>query len=385
MTVDLRSFPPVEANVERPERLRQTLLAKHDNCPRSAYLYLKYDGGPPSHPKSRGTALHEVVERLKEIMVEQSEPTIPGDLATATADAVMAEHPEWVLRAEDQDVVRLCAYNWAEATVLDLDAIVAVELPMHLELGDWTLSGRIDHAEATGQTAYLRDLKTSLAIRKKEEVVRGWQGKFYALLFLFGVHADTALPMGGGINDVFFYEEYPRYRTEEGPLFTREAAWTRAEIFEFKVSLERNLAAFEHSLGTGEWPAVDGTWCSTCPAQSECPIPAHLRQVESIETEADAEDAFSQWFALDREKARYHGAMREWVKEHGPIFLGDYAFDGTVSESRTVTDIDEFVRAAYRVAEHGIDAETFDLLQFVEKRTATKFTKRRQTEEERDG
>lgn len=381
----LRSFPPVDLAIEPPERLSQTLLGKHDNCPRSAYLYLKYGGGTPSHAMMRGTALHEVVERLKLTMVEQGEWTIPGDVAAEMADAVMVEHPEWVLRAEDQDVVRLCAYNWAEATALDLDAIVAVELPMHLELAGWTLSGRIDHAEAAGQTAYLRDLKTSLAIRKKEEVERGWQGKFYALLFLFGVHAETGLPMGGGINDVFFYEEYPRYRTEEGPLFAREAAWTRPEIFEFKNSLERNILAFERSLETGDWPALDGSWCSECPAQQECPIPAHLRQVHTIESDEDAADAFSQMLALEREKSRYQTALRERVKEtERPVYLGDYAFDATKTESRTITDLDEFVTIAYRIVDHEISRDSIDLSSFIEKRTSTKFAKRKLTKEERD-
>ena len=383
MTVlDLRSFPPVEENIERPATLSQTLLAKYDTCPRSAYLYRLLNGGKPSHAMARGSALHETVDQAIQLMRAQEEATMPGDVATELADAVMAEHPEWVLRAHDQDVVRLCAYNWAEATVLDFDILLGAEIMLTIELGGFTVRGRIDLAEAKGHTAYLHDYKTSLRIRTKEEVEESFQGKLYALLVLFGVDPETGLTLGSGLQDVFFYEEYPRYRTDEGPLMAREASWTKAEIFEFRGGLERNIANFEDALSTGDWPARDGSWCTECPAEQLCPIPAHLREVESIASEADAEDAFSQWFALGKERERYARMMRGWVDENGPIYVGDYAYDARVEDGHKVKKWPEFLTAIHRTAEFKVP---FDASAHIEPRRATKYDSRRLTKEEWNG
>lgn len=380
--VDLRTFPPVDFTIEPPETLRQTLLRRHDLCPRSAALYMLTKGGKPSHATDRGTAFHEVHDQAVNLMLAQEEQRMPGDVATELADSVMAEHPEWVLRAQDQDVVRLCTYNWAESFVLDPDALLGVELSLQIEIGGFTVTGRIDLAEAVGQTAYLHDYKTSLRIRKKEEVEEGFQGKLYALLVLFGEDPSTGLTLGSGLQDVFFYEEYPRYRTDEGPLMAREASWTKAEIFEFRNSLERNIANFADSLQTGDWPARDGSWCGECAAPTLCPIPAHLREVEEIETEVDAEDSFSQLMALERETARYRANLRPWVDEHGPVYVGDYAFAARAEEHNAVKDWPEFLTAVHRTAEFKVP---FDETAHIEKKRSTKYMKRRKTKEERDG
>jgi hypothetical protein len=377
-TTDLRDFPPVAENIERPDTLRQSLLARHDKCPRSAYLAQKYDTA--SVAMDRGTAFHAFVERAIQTMRDQDETTMPGEQARELADAVMAEATDLVLPTEEQDAVRLMAWNWAESFVLDWDTIVGVEVPLSMELGGFTLTGRVDLIEAVGQTLYVRDWKTSLNIRKREEVQRGFQGQMYALLLLEGV-TSKGMSLGAGINDVWFYETYPRYRTDEGTLIAKEGSWARPELMDFKVSLERNLERFADSLETGDWPARDGSWCSTCPAQTECPIPAHLRFEAEITNLAEATDAFSLKLANEREGRRIQSALRGWVQENGPIYVGDYAFDAAATESRIVKDWDQLILALHRTSEVGAP---FEMNDHVELRTATKFGKRKLKEEERD-
>jgi hypothetical protein len=378
-TADYRDFPPVEENVERPEAVRQSVLARHDKCPRSAYLALKYDRS--SVAMDRGTAFHAFVERAIETMRDHDEQTMPGEQARELADAVMAELTDLVLPAEEQDAIRLMAWNWAESFVLDWNTIIGVEVPLSMELGGFTLTGRLDLIEAAGPTLFSKDWKTSLAIRKREEVQRGFQGKMYALLLLEGVTSE-GMTLGAGVNDVWFYETYPRYRTDEGALRAQEASWTRPEVREFKVSLERNLQRFADSFETGDWPARDGSWCSTCPAQTECPIPAHLRAVEQITSVSEAEDAFSLKMALERESRRLQSGLRGWTQDNGPIYQGDYAFDATVQESNEVIDWEELRMALYRTAEFGAP---FDPTKHIRVKQSTKFGKRKLTEEERDG
>lgn len=373
--LNLRDFPPVEVNIEPPETLSQTLMAKHNHCPRSAFYSRKYQTS--SVQMDRGTAFHHFAQRATEVMIEQGEPIMPGEVAREMADAIMAEHKELVLPTEEQDAVRLMAWNWAEATVLDLEAIVGVEIPLEMEINGWRFTCRIDLLEVGANTLYPSDYKTSLNIRKKEDVLRGFQGQAYGLVLLDGVHRETKLSLGAGINDIWFWEKYPRYRTDEGPLIQREAVWSRSELAEFRGSLERNIEQFEESLTSGKWDARDGSWCAECPAPNECPIPAHLREVETVDTNAEAEDAFSQLMALEREKGRYQTTCREWVKETGqPIIVGDFAFDAKVETTR-ITDWD-------RIERDEEDGRAIRIDRYVSSRPSTKFAKRKLTEEERD-
>lgn len=381
-TQNYRDFPPVEENIERPATLSQTLLSKHDKCPRSAYLMRKYRTG--SVEMDRGTAAHDVFERLTSLSLSEGEPVIPGDVGRAEADAVMAERIDLVLPAAEQDAVRAMAWNWCEGMAIDPETFIGAEVPLEIEIGGWLVTCRIDLVEGQGSTIYIHDYKTGLNIRKREEIQRGFQGKLYALAVLFGQHRETGLNLGAGINDVWFYETYPRYRDKEsGGLIKKEGVWTRTELAEFMVSLERNIERFAESLETGDWPARDGSWCSECPAQTECPIPAHLRSVEQITSVSEAEDAFSHKMALERESRRLQAGLRGFVKDHGqPIYVGDYAFDATASQSKEVIDWDELIVGLTRTSELGAPFEINDHIRI---KQSTKFGKRKKTEEEIDG
>lgn len=381
--INLRDFPPVEQNITRPETLSQTLMGKHDNCPRSAYLSRKYRGGTGSIEMDRGIALHDSLERCQNLMIETGESTIPGEVARDIAESVMAERTELVLPTREQDRVRAMAWNWAESSfgTIDPNTILGVEIPMHIDLGGFKCTCRVDRAAVASRTLYVDDWKSGFP-GSREEVQQSFQGKFYGMVLLFGVVSETGLNLGAGINDVWFYEVFPRRRKDDGTLVALEAVWSREELFEFKGSLERNIEAFASSLETGLWPARDGSWCSYCPARSECPIPAHLRQVEEINTVADAEDAFSHLLALDEEKRRYQTGLRGWVKENSAVFLGDYAFDAISVESHEVVDWAKLEYALYQSQELGVPFRKED---HVRLKQGTKFSKRKLTEEERHG
>lgn len=370
--------------VERPATLRQTLLARHDKCPYSAMLAMKYEGSSDSHAAARGTAFHQVAERAITEMVQREEASMPGDVCRTIAEEVLRERTDLVMSAAEQDVVRLCAYNFGEGYVVDPGAVVGVEVPLQMELGGFTLTGTVDLIEAHGSTLHIRDFKTSLAIKKREEVARGFQGKMYALLCLFGTHRDTGLSLGAGITDVNFAEVYPRYRDKEsGQLIQKDAFWNKAEVYEFRGSVERNVGQFAEQLESGEWPARDGSWCDTCACQPECPIPAKLRELPEITTEAEAEEAFSHKLALERESRRVQKGLRGYVQATGqPIRVGDLAFDAQVIESRAVKDWDAMTYALYQTSEFG---SPFEVTDHVEIRTSTKYAKRKATEEELDG
>lgn len=377
-----RHLPPVEANIERPDTLSQTLLAAHDNCPRAAYLSRKYKGGPGSIEMDRGIALHEALERCQNLMIETEEHTIPPEVARDLAEAVMAERTDLVLPAREQDRVRGMAWNWAESPhgTIDLKTILGIERAMSIELGGFKCTCRIDRVEGSGQTLYVYDWKSGFP-GSRESAEESFQGRFYAMTLLFGV-GETGLNLGAGVDHVQFYEVFPRIRNEEtGELAVLPALWSREQIYEFKLAVERNVEVFAKSLKTGEWPARDGSWCSRCPAPTECPIPAHLREIEQITSLADAEAVFSRKLALERESRRLQGGLRGWVQDNGLVCVGDYAFDALSSESREVVDWDKLEHALYQSMELGMPFKRDDHIRL---KQSTRYAKRKLREDERD-
>lgn len=334
--LNLRDFPPVEKNIEVPETLRQSLLARHNVCPRSAYFSQLYDTA--SIPMDRGSALHAAIERVIYILQESGEITMPGEVGREVADAVMAERTDLVLPTAEQDAVRGMIWNFCESFTLNWQTIVGVEVPLKMEVNGWELTCRIDLIEAEENIIRIWDWKSSYLIRKEEDVQRGFQGQFYALACLEGF-TSTEDPLtdhknfGAGINDVWFLETYPRYRSEEGPLIAKQGVWNRVELAEFKVSLERNLAAFEESLETGNWPARDGSHCSQCAAPKLCPIPEKLRRLPEVRTQEQAEAAVSLKLAHKREGKWLQEALREYSSENGDVVVGDFIFSGSVNKA----------------------------------------------------
>jgi hypothetical protein len=389
---NLRDFPPVEKNIEIPDTLSQSLMAKHDGCPRSAYLSRKYKGGKGSIEAHRGTALHETLERAQNEMIEEGETVTHGEIVRAAAEAVMSERTDLVLPASEQDHIRAMAWNWGESSygTIDPETIIGIEVPMEVEIAGWRCTSRIDRLEVANNNLYVYDWKSGWP-GKKEDTTHSFQGKWYAISLLFGHRvwpddpAAEPVNLGSGIEAVWFYEVFPRRRRrddngeETKELVTLEGCWDRTELFEFKASVERNVAAFEKSLETGVWPAMEGSWCDWCPASAECPIPPHLRQVQHIETPADAEDAFLQALSLEREKARYQSALRAWFKENGPVHVGGYAFDATVQQAREVKDWDALEMALVEAVEAH---EPFNREDHIRAKTSTKYGKRKLTKEE---
>lgn len=383
--LDLRNLPPVSEPVERPETFSQTRLGRFDRCPRSAYLELLYGGGPGSSQMDRGTGFHLFAERAIELMYEREEATIPGEVATELADAVMAERLDLTLPTAEQDAVRRMAYVWAESFALGVDRFVGTEVPLEIELGEHLVTCRVDLIEADPEvrSIYVFDWKTSLALPSREEVQESFQGQLYALAILFGRHQETGQQLGRGINDVFYFECYPRIKDEDGKMFRREAVWGRHEIFGFQRSLERNLAAFERCLETGEWPARDGSWCSRCPAPAKCPIPTELRDMPELRTQAEAEELLAARHANKRAGDRMQRALREWVRNTGePIESGDQIFKARTETRRRVKNWDRFLEALEDLEEFGPDKAPLKLSEHVETTTSVKFGTTKRAKEE---
>lgn len=400
---DYRSFEPVAEDVERPSRLSQTFLRRMDVCPRSAYLYLRYRGGPSSAAMNRGTAFHIFAERMALELIRRGEkslfapaqidPDDPADhgedlsqaardvasLTQAMVEQVFADHPELVMPAAERDSVRAMGYHLAIGWDVDPQTIVGVERMFSLELEcGWAIVGKVDLAALpTAHRGEVLDFKTTLAVPSQEEHASSFQAKMYALLLMYGRPVDGE-PFGQHLTHVTGRMLYPRAKprvTDKGlRLIQREATWSRGQLDEFRMDVEALARRVSDGLETGDWPAQAGRHCSECPAPRECPIPRELRNYQG--TILEPEQAAEAWEWAMRAKAAVAAVEKEvkaFAKAHGGVVVGDQVFEWQVSESRRLrsvggrSDWDGLAQAVLDAATYGTPFELEEFVKWVPK------------------
>jgi hypothetical protein len=388
-----REFEPVPP-VERPSRLSQTMLRHMDGCPRSGYLYLKHRGEPSSAPMDRGSAFHLFAERMVVELVARGEkslfaPAQDGDggaedlsqaakdvasLTQAMVEQVFEDHPEFVMPASERDAVRVMAYHLAVAFDVDPQSVVGIERAFELDLEcGWKIVGKVDLAALpTATRGLVDDYKTSLAVPSQEEHAQSFQAKLYALLLMYGRPVDGE-PFGSHLTHVTGRMIYPRAKPRETGkglrLVQREATWSRGQLDEFRMDVERLGRRVSEALQSWDWPAQAGPHCSECPAPRECPIPRELRNYQG--TILEPEQASEAWEWAMRAKAAVAAVEKEvkaFAKAHGGVVVGDQVFEWRVSESRRLrsvggrSDWDGLAQAVLDAATYGTPFELEQVL-----------------------
>jgi hypothetical protein len=353
----------------QPRRASQTMLRHADECPMSARLYSEAPR-VESHPKARGTALHLVEEKRLRLLIEQGESSLyaPGHTQDPHGNAVpedeqaakravasfteqlvsevRAEHPELHCTSADWDKVRLMAYHLAVANPVDVSRVVAIERLFVLDVLGWEIVGKVDVASITGETGEVVDYKTSLSVPSQERYEDSFQGKLYASLLVFGQPVSKVRDpktgevsevrhpgMGSRLGWVKTREIYPRYLHDDGTLSERSQTLTRTDLNDFRVDLGALVARVDEHTRTGDWPAVPGSHCFTCPDVSQCPLPAQHRgprgsqeglpvEVPAVTAE-NAAELGERWHFLDGHATAIKKALRAYSAESGePVRFG---------------------------------------------------------------
>lgn len=364
----------------------QTFLRHFDLCRRSAYLYRTVDSR--AHAMDRGTLFHATVEKCIALMVEQGESTIPMELAKAILEETAAERADLTVPWGEKDGLRAAVAHWAEAWDVDPDRIVAVEAPLSLELGEYTVRGRVDLVlrSLAEQALEVPDWKTSFAPDDQAKYEADFQGWFYSMLVLFGRDAAGDC-LGDGVQTVIPSQRFPRNKLrQDGSLVERSMVRTRLEISEFRDHVVQLLGSLEHEWEAQEWPAIDGDHCSICPARSLCPIPQEWRHAGLINTPEEAAEAAAWARRTSAQVAATNRELKLWGKEHGAVRFGrDLVLDHVVSESKAVkkrggrSDWEGLTEAITQTVEFG---EPFTLEEWVQPRTSVNFKERTLTPEE---
>lgn len=412
-----RELPPLPVaerrKAKRPEKHSMTLMSKWDTCHRSAFLYLKHKGGAQTHAMARGEVFHQFVEEAVGYLTDPDEnpnapeTSMPPEVAKDRMMATIAERRDLVLPEFEQQALRGMAWNWAgsnQGLVEDPEAIMGREQMIELDLGDWIVRGKLDYA-LMSPFGYpvVDDYKTSLHKPSKDELENGaksYQGKFYALLFLFGIPEGESLPLGHGLDECRTRQIFPRYLNEEtGDLSGAdfEVVYSRDFLSDFRRSLADQLAGMDQALKDGRWQAAIGSHCTECPAQAECPLPRHivpkaldvsktraaqigtlfeeLAKPAPVETLEDAEHAATAAHILSMLGTRVRSRVRDFADENGheAVFYGtDYKL---AFKPKTAREVD------WEALEAG---EPFDPKKHVKVTESTEFTKRKITADERE-
>jgi hypothetical protein len=175
---------------------------------------------------------------------------------------------------------------------------------------------------------------------------------------------------------------YPGIEDREGKMLRRPVTLTRLELEEYRASLAALVCRVSEAERSGDWPAVvSDAACGECPAPSECPIPAQLRDGRgSITTPEEAVETMA-W--ADRTGALVSAARRDaraFTKAQGGLVRADgKALELVYSESEAITDRDAMFSAVERSVAYG---EPFDRAEFVKVKGRTELKARELTPEE---
>jgi hypothetical protein len=433
--LNLRDLPAVPTLAGWPDRYSQTLLAKADRCLRSAYLYVKYRGGTPSHELDRGTAFHLFAERFMQTLVAAGEPTLyaaeEGEdpvlasraVASLTADMVdeiLRERSDLTVPRGQADDVREMAYHLAVGNDIDPLKVVAIERKFVIDLAGHEVSGKIDVAQLADDVAQVDDYKTTFAVPDQEVFEDSFQGWLYALLLLFGhpvekvlcgdchstgraAGADTSFacvecggrgyverrepPLGERVQWVRVRMLFPRYLLDDGTLQQRSVVLSRTQVNDFRHDVERTIARVDQARETGKFPAVAGAHCVECPCATECPLPKHLRRWAGAINDMEQAAEVAEWLEVWKPRiAASEKELKNFADKHGPIRYGrDKVREFVLQEGRAVKKVkgrsawDELAQAIALAATFG---EPFDLAEWVKSTSSMRFVARRLTPDE---
>lgn len=306
--LDLRTFPPVEPLSVVPEDWRQTFISKHTECPRSSYLYLKYNGGALTHPLAGGTLLHRAIERFIRNMLENDERIGNPETAKDILNDVLKESTDLNVSPDRFDSMRAMMFHLAEGLAIDPAKVVFLETPVEVEIDGRRITGTIDFGEAdeSTRTLFMRDWKSAYynvarpgVEETDEEYVptkEEWPGTFQLVLYAYAAATGSidGAPFNFGHYETFrLRQDHPRqfWKNEETMAY-REAMIDRDTLLDWRLYLEAEIAKLEQAFKDWRFPAIVGKHCDYCPSSAECPIPAPVRNYAGeIRTAEDARRA----------------------------------------------------------------------------------------------
>lgn len=331
----LRRFPTV----------RQSLLAKFDDCELSTLFALRYENGWSTHPQARGTIFHRFAAACLREMREYDSEQIPVGAALTILEETLRQRnvpPEEIVRVplRELPVLEMAARKFARDNAFSVRSIIDVErrlsatlrytIPETGEVVERVLTGQLDALIARPpDEAVVIDWKDTWALPPKREEDADEPGVSYHGFFQQWFYAWLVMRNYPAVNACSLREFYAR-RTQ-----ARTARVVRSDLDRIEQRLAILVEAFDRAvvageprnlrLGTleehGSWKPSPGKHCDWCMKSHLCPIDDAYKGDGGIRTMEDA-----QRMAATRHQAQaVYKALGEklkvWTDTNGPVPL----------------------------------------------------------------
>jgi hypothetical protein len=361
---------PLDAVMGMFPTMRQSLLAKHDDCALSSFFELRYANGWNTHPQARGTVFHLFAAKFLQELREQKKKTLPVGVAEAILVEACRQRedsqgrpipPEDIVRVPLRSMPELrgAARKFAKDNEFSYDRIVDIERRLGAELVYPSADGRLVKRWLTGQLdavlfekpdgAVVIDWKDTWALppepkeRDPEDFVGAddeLRGISYHGYFQQRFYGWLVMKTYRNVNRVTLREFYAR-KTK-----ARKATLTRDRLPEVEEELGLLAAAFDEAImqGPPEWPYIIdeqeaeargvkplGRWapqpgkhCGFCAMSRHCPVEEDARIESAAQTGGAAITSFEQakratgeLQVVERVRAVLLSALKSYVETSG--------------------------------------------------------------------
>jgi hypothetical protein len=336
------ALPPVRPSMRAPNPLRQSSIARFDNCALSLlleFLQPEEKQRQPGLMAARGALFHRWVSRVLAEMRAAGSTEYPVEMGLEKLLQVLAQRD-----VPDEDVVhlpmrelrwlRVLVTRWCEGTTrgggFNAQRIMAIEERMYMPLAvpdgrgglyERVISGQPDVVVAdppdgviivdwkAGWTPPAREVDRYDEDNGEKDQRLSDQG--YAQQVIYGALALHELP---AISRVTLREAYIMAGEYREATIHR---WQLERVLDILgVSVSQIDAAFAAGPDSKRWLPTAGVHCGICPAPRRCP----LYDWEGIPTTlAEAQLLAREWIVSATVRKDRLPLLKAWVDIHGPI------------------------------------------------------------------
>lgn len=359
---------PLDRLLTEYPAIRQSILAKFDDCPLSALFEMRYSNGWSTHPQAGGTIFHRfAAEFLRTLRASMNaDGTFEHMIDVSQAFEILYEvmrqrevplHERVRVPVRDIPKLHIAVKKFA-ATPFSVHKIVDIERRLWTTLEYPHPDGGVLERTVTGQLDVLlfeppdgaividwkhtwqppAEHKDTGELDRNPERRLSYEGYFQQRFYALLVMANYS-----NINWVELREFYPL----RGKV--RKARITRANLEHVVRELALAVEALDEAVmvgthawtepdaegtrnlvevaGTGQpgdaWPAEPGRHCGFCAKPGACPIEREARGEGAISSWEQAHRYAAEFVVATRVRSHRMGAAKAWVSAHGSIPVKD--------------------------------------------------------------
>lgn len=343
----IKKLPPMELAevLANYPALRQSLLAKLDQCPRMTRFEL--EGGRYTTPQAaRGILFHRLAAEILQTLRRTGEQTIPTEEAMVILREVEAQrdipdHEVVLCGAKEREMLRVLAIRFSREPfdakrIIDVEGGLSAEVVYHNADGSPVtrlVTGRPDAilADPPGGAIVL-DYKTAWAApgegypppSNDEADEEGMDTRISVDgFFQQRIYSFLVMRTFPRIDKVILREFYPM------PGEVREAVIRRDQLEHVEAEIVLLVEIMDRALAGGSdselWMPSPGRWCAHCRRPASCPIEAEARVMQGgVTSQAQAERIAAEVAVVEPIRKAGIAALKAWHEESGkPIMVRD--------------------------------------------------------------